>query len=308
MQQGAGPRTLVVVNRRSREGNSDLSAALEYLQQRGLELIEAYPERPQQVAALIERHRGRIDRVVVGGGDGTLNAAAPGIVACGLPVGVLPLGTANDLARTLGIPTRLPEAAEVIADGHLRRIDLGVVNGHYFFNAAHIGLGVGVTLHLSHAVKRRWGALGYLHGLYHAFRENRAFRARVVCDGTAQRVRSIEIAIGNGRHYGGGMTIAEDASIDDHLLHLYSIRPQSLWRLLRLAPALRSGRYADRSEVLIMRGRRIEVRTRARMPIDTDGEVSTHTPARFELRPGALAVYAPPARRDTLQEPLHAAG
>ncbi len=308
MQERTGRRTLLVVNRRSREGNSDLSAALEYLQRRGLELIEVYPERPQQVAALIERHRERVDRVVVGGGDGTLNAAAPGIVACGLPVGVLPLGTANDLARTLGIPTQLPEAAEIIAQGHLRRIDLGVVNGRYFFNAAHIGLGVGVTLHLSHALKRRWGALGYLHGLYHAFRENRAFRAEVTCDGAAQRVRSIEIAIGNGRHYGGGMTIAEDAAIDDHLLHLYSIRPQSVWRLLRLAPALRSGRYGDRSQLLLLRGRHIEVRTRTRMPIDTDGEVTTHTPARFELHPAALAVYAPPASSDPLQEPLHAAG
>jgi diacylglycerol kinase family enzyme len=94
----------------------------------------------EQLSALIREHGGEVDLVAVAGGDGTMNAAAEGLVATGLPLGILPTGTANDLARTLGIEADLEAAVKVIAAGHTRRIDLGLVNGHPFFNVASMGL------------------------------------------------------------------------------------------------------------------------------------------------------------------------
>lgn len=300
-------RDLLIVNRRSREGNSDLDAALALLRANGVELTEAYPQQPDEVPGLIRRHRSRIDRVLVGGGDGTLNAAAPALLGSGLALGVLPLGTANDLARTLGIPTDLPAACEVILHGRRHHVDLGCVNGVYFFNVAHIGFGVDVTRHLSAAAKRRFGVLGYAHGAWRAWRANRSFRAEIRAGERRIRLRTIQISVGNGRHYGGGMTIAEDARIDDHRLDLYSIPPQSLWRLLRLAPALRRGTHGRREDVFLMSGEDFEIRTRHRMPVTTDGEISTHTPARFHLVPDAVEVLVPPGQA-SVEEVRHAAG
>lgn len=287
------PRALLIVNRLSRNGEADLEAGLTSLRQRGFDLEEIYHERAEEIPATIRRLGPGVDRVIVGGGDGTLNAAAGALVETGLPMGILPMGTANDLARTLQIPTRLDEACRVAAEGEPHRIDLGRVNGRYFFNVASIGLAVKVTHLLTPEVKKRWGVFGYARCLLKALKENQSFRAVIRYDGTVLRHRSIQIAVGNGRHYGGGMTVAEDARIDDGRLHLYSLEPQSLWNLLRLAPALRRGEIADRERVLLLSGRTIEVLTRRSLHVDTDGELTTRTPARFEVVPAALPVFVP---------------
>jgi diacylglycerol kinase family enzyme len=85
-------------------------------------------------------HGREVDLIAVGGGDGTLNAAADCVMQMNRPLGILPMGTANDLARTLGIPADLDAAVQIIAAGRTRRIDLDLVNGHPFFNVASIGL------------------------------------------------------------------------------------------------------------------------------------------------------------------------
>src|SRR5262249_19757141 len=107
-----------------------------------IELIAASAEHRAALSPLIIQHRDQVDLIIIGGGDGTLNAAAEGLVEAQKPLGILPLGTANDLCRTLNIPHDLPSAGAVIRAGHQRRIDLGWVNGKHFFNAASLSLPV----------------------------------------------------------------------------------------------------------------------------------------------------------------------
>jgi diacylglycerol kinase (ATP) len=288
------PRALLVGNSSSRQGETGLAEAAELLRGQGLEVIEASPEHPQEVPEVIRHYGHRVDRIIIGGGDGTLNAAAEALLECGVPLGVLPLGTANDLARTLEIPTTLAAACTVITSGRLRRIDLGCVNGKLFFNVANIGLGVQVTRSLSRQIKARWGALAYARTLLQAVRSQSSFHAEVRCDGRVRRLRSIQIAVGNGRYYGGGMTMTPQSAIDDHWLDVYSIEPQGLLRLLRLAPrVLRRGLDPGAPGVHLLRGAQVEVRTHRPMHVTTDGELTTHTPARFHVVPNALQVYAP---------------
>lgn len=288
-------RALLLVNRLSRSGDADLSAAVGCLRAAGLDVTPFATERPQDIPTLIRAHRCRVDLVIVGGGDGSMNAAAAAVLEIGVPMAVLPLGTANDLARTLGIPSALEEACAVAANGLRHRIDLGEVNGKHFFNVASIGLSVAVARMIDAETKRRWGAAGYALTVVKALREHRPFRVRIRCDGRFLQLRSIQIAVGNGRHYGGGLTVASDAAIDDYMLDLYSIGPAGLLRLALLAPALRTGRHGEFEGVHLLRGRHIELETSRPMPVNTDGEVTTHTPAVFRTLPAALEMMVPAA-------------
>jgi YegS/Rv2252/BmrU family lipid kinase len=289
----AATSALLIVNRQSRGGQGDLAPAREVLTKRGITVIEGPFERAEEIAATIRRERANVDLVILAGGDGTMNAAADALVECRLPFGILPAGTANDLARTLHIPTDLVAAAAVIAGGRRHAIDLGRVNGKHFFNAASIGLAAEVTRHHTAERKRRFWIFAYVLSVRDAHRTTRPFRARLRCDGRELRLRAIQITVGNGRHYGGGMTVSEDAAIDDGWLDVYCLKPGSFWRLLTLFPALRCGRLRPNETVHAMRGREVDVITREPLPINTDGELTVRTPAEFRVIPGALEVFVP---------------
>lgn len=286
-------KALILVNPGSRQGDSDLDPVREVLTSSGIDSSISHFSRVDEISRLIAEQRDGLDRIVVGGGDGTLNACIRSVKESGLPLGILPMGTANDLARTLQIPFNLQDAARVVADGRIDRIDLGVVNGIYFFNAASIGLAVKVTRTLNPETKKRWGGLAYPLALIKAFRENRSFAAQVNCDGRTDIIRSIQITVGNGRHYGRGMAVREDAEINDHLLHCYSLKPQSFWELLKAAPAIFKGTFENLDRVTLMEGRRIDIVTSRAMTIDIDGELIGRTPALFSIEPAALPVIVP---------------
>src|SRR6185437_7940254 len=114
-------RALLAVNEKSRSGGAACDAAEEALAGAGIAVDRRDCGKAEDLRQLILRARHDVDSVVVGGGDGTLNAALPGIIETGLPMGIIPLGTANDLARTLDVPTKLEDAIAMIAAGHRRR-------------------------------------------------------------------------------------------------------------------------------------------------------------------------------------------
>jgi diacylglycerol kinase (ATP) len=286
-------KALLFANVASRQGAIDLAPALEVLREGGVHVLEERPPDVRQLGAWILDHRGAADLVIIGGGDGTLNAAAEALVEARLPLGILPLGTANDLARTLEIPLTPIGASRVIADGGTRRIDLGRVNGKHFFNVASLGLSVHVARELGVEVKRRWGVLGYPLTLWRALGQHQSFRAEIRCDAMRARVRTIQISVGNGRHYGGGMTIAADAAIDDGMLDVVSVAPRDLLELIVNLPAFRWGRHEKAPMVRHWRCSDIEIRTAQPMPINTDGEVTTETPATIVVVPQAIEVHVP---------------
>lgn len=297
-------RALLVINQNSRQGREASQVAVEVLERAGMQLRHETCDRPEDLTDSIRRTAGTVDLVVLGGGDGTLNAAALALIETGLPLGILPLGTANDLARTLGIPLDIGEAARVIVEGELRRIDLGEVNGKPFFNVASMGLSVGMTRELTHDVKQRWGRLGYAVATFRALSQMRPFRAEIRSGDEVHKVRTLQISVGNGRYYGGGMAVEEEAAINDGCLNLYSLEFDSLWKLALIYPAFRRGRHGMWKEVRTMSCNEVEVRTRRSKPVNTDGEITTHTPAQFRVLREAISVFAPPAETEPVaQEP-----
>lgn len=288
-------RALVMVNPGARRGAEGVSAAQDRLKGSGIDVLAEEFSGPGEIVGDILRRAGEVDAVVVCGGDGTLMRALPAILECGLPLGVLPLGTANDLARTLGIPEDLEAAADLIAAGALRAIDIGSVNGAPFFNVASIGLSVDLARSLTPELKRRWGRAGYAVAAMRVLARARRFSAMITEGGETTRVKSLQIAVGNGRHYGGGNVIEEDAEIDDGHLDLYSLEMKDVWKLALGMRSFRSGMHGAWTDVRTARGVEFEITTRTPREVNADGEIVTQTPARFLVHPAAVRVFAPPA-------------
>lgn len=285
---------LLIVNPNSRSGSdADMQEGIALLEAAGIHLINTTSNSAEQTRRLIVEHCRTIDLVILGGGDGTISSAAPVLYQHQLPFAILPLGTANDLARSLGMSGDLLEAFQLIVKNHRSRMNLGVVNGHYFFNAANIGLGVRVTHELTPEIKKQWGVFSYLAAVFAALKKNRKFRATIRVDGKTYKVSSIQLAVGNGRYYGGGNVIDEYSTIDDGKLCLYSVPPLTLWELLTLAPLLRNGKQRLTDKIFTASGQRIEINTSRLREIHADGEPVSITPALFEVIPEALEVIRP---------------
>ena len=294
--RGVARRALLVVNPKSRRGRDGIGEAASVFGVAGITLIDAGCAAGKDIGPCILAHRGRIDCVVVGGGDGTINAAARALVETGLPLGVLPLGTANDFARSVAIPLDLAAAAQVICAGHTRRVDAGDVNGHLFFNVASVGLAADLAKSITTERKRRFGRFSYAISAAKMMLEARPFHATIRVGEDAREaaeVRTMQIAVGNGRFYGGGNVIAPGARIDDGFLDLYSLEFAAVWRMALMIPSFHSGAHGTVREVRTARARAFEVTTRKPRPVNADGELVTQTPALFSQRKLAVQVYVP---------------
>jgi diacylglycerol kinase (ATP) len=285
-------RVLLIANANSRSGGAsgEAQAALESV---GLQVRTVRTESRTELTPLIIEHAADVDAVVAAGGDGTMNGVADGILHTGLPLGILPMGTANDLARTLHLPVDLAAAAGIIAAGKLRKIDVGEVNEQAFFNVASIGLSAELAGKLTPERKRRFGRFAYALTALHVLATARPFNAQIVTRNGTQRVKTLQIAIGNGKYYGGGMAVEADACIADGHLDLYSLEFRRVWKLLMLAKSFRQGSHGLWQEVRTEKCTSFEIRTRKPRPVNTDGDLVTFTPARFVVRPEAISVFVP---------------
>ncbi len=286
-------RAVLLVNPGARRGDEAIDGIVARLRKGGVEVREDSLGSPEEIERKILEGKEKVDCAIVCGGDGSLCLAASGIVATGLTLGILPMGTANDLARTLGIPEDLEAAADVILAGRRRRIDLGTVNGKPFFNVASIGMSAELAGELSGGIKRRWGRAGYALAALRVLARAERFSALISENGDAVRTRTLQIAVGNGRFYGGGTVVAESAEIDDGHLDLYSLEIRTVFKLALMLKSFRTGEHGAWSEVRTLRGTEFEIRTAKPRAVNADGELIAETPAVFKVHPKAVTVFAP---------------
>jgi YegS/Rv2252/BmrU family lipid kinase len=287
-------RALFLANRNARRGVDLADQAATVLHEASFSLIRPDLADRSDLSRQIIQHAPDVDRVIVVGGDGSINAALPGVLETRLPLGIIPAGTANDLARTLGLPDDPADAARTILADRTRPIDVGVVNDIPFINAASMGLSVGITRQLTKPLKRRWGPFAYVLAAARAMIQARAFHVSVTTAETTAYLKTVQLVIGNGRYFGTGMTVHEEARIDDARLDLYSVGVYHWWSILALLPSLRRGTHESQRSVFNASGTGFKLETLRPRSITADGELLTRTPASFSIKPAAVSIFAPP--------------
>jgi YegS/Rv2252/BmrU family lipid kinase len=306
-------RAALIVNTRSRSGERAFFQALDLLYALGVPIAATYAVRdptrlPETVQEAITKEH---DLVILGGGDGSVSSVVDFLAGSNAVLGLLPLGTANDFARTLGIPPDLEGACETIARGTVVDVDLGLAGDNYYVNVASVGLGPEVTQALSPRLKRTTGALAYPIAAIKAFFHHKPFSAKLTFpDGEhppATFGRLLQVAIGNGRFYGGGLAVAPEANIDDRTLDVYAVelgRKRDLFGVVRY---LKSGEFIHNASVHYYETSKVRLETDPPLPINVDGELVAKSPEIFSLAPEALNVLVPEgsaaALRDTLERP-----
>ena len=255
-----------------------------------------------------EAVRAGIERLVVAGGDGTLAEVATGLLRARLggyaEVGVLPMGTGCDFARTLGVPRDLDAALAVLRHGSARRIDAGYARyvgrdgqpgDSYFLNAASFGVSGLVVEITQRTTKRLGGTVAFALGTVRALLRHKSQRVRLTVDGRVVIDEEVVlVAAANGRHFGGGMRVAPEARLDDGWLDVVWLAHTPTWKLLTKLPRLYRGTLLADPIVRWQRGRRIEADADpGAVALELDGEPLGTLPASVELLPGALAIVGP---------------
>lgn len=292
-------RVALVVNTRSRTGSDAYSEALDTLRTLGVPINSTYPL--QDPARLPETVRAAVDEgndlVVVGGGDGTISSVVDMLAHREVPLGLLPLGTANDFARTLHIPTDLEQACRTIAHGKVVDIDLGMAGHNYYANRASVGIGASVAKAMSPKLKKRIGSLAYPVATVKALFDHKPFSARLTFpdgDHEPQDYPSLlQISVANGRYYGGGQIAAPDSGIDDSTLDVSVIRHGTYRELATVARGFRNGDLLDSRQADFFRTRRVQVETTPSLPVNIDGELVANTPQDLSVARNALHVIVP---------------
>lgn len=229
---------------------------------------------------------GKIGGVLGGSGDGEGSRA---------PLGIIPGGRGNDLARVLGIPTDPAEAVAVLLDGEPRTIDVGEVNGKPFLGIASCGFDSDAN-RIANEARLVKGPLVYAYAALRALLQWQPARFTLTEDGHERSFTGYSVAVANSRAYGGGMFIAPAAELDDGLLDVITTAHVSKLRFLRGLPEIFKGTHVERPEVGSTRAAVVEIDADRPFAVYADGERVAELPVRIELRASALSVIVPTAR------------
>jgi YegS/Rv2252/BmrU family lipid kinase len=231
---------------------------------------------------------------VVMSGDGLIGQIGGALVGADVPMGIIPGGRGNDLARVMGIPTDIPAAAAMLAAGNVRTIDVGEVNGRRFLGIASCGLD-SVANQLANEARLLKGHLVYLYAGVRALATWKPAHFTITLDGKRREFDGYSVAAANNKAFGGGMFLAPDAELDDGLLDVVYIVQHARRRYLANLPKVFKGTHVEKDEVNVVRAHEVEVEADRPFAVYADGDHLADLPARIRVLPRALDVIAPPA-------------
>jgi undecaprenyl-diphosphatase len=265
----------------------------------GLEVLAEIPvARSEELAGWVDQD----DRplIVAAGGDGTIGAAAGWVAGTGALLGILPLGTSNDVARSLGIPLDPAQAAQILRDGVARTIDAGrlrLADGHqrYFVHAATVGFNVRFAqLATKSSIRRRFGRFTYAVAASRAIRDHEPFECELHYGEHVEKLMLAQLSIINAPIFGGSLDLRiPGARVDDRHLIVIAVEEKPWWQLLGGAALTVAGGRRHAGGVHAMRVPNLRVHVDRPLDVALDGEISASVPADFEIAPAALRVLTP---------------
>jgi YegS/Rv2252/BmrU family lipid kinase len=230
---------------------------------------------------------------VVMSGDGLVGQVGGVLTGAEVPLGIIPGGRGNDLARVLGIPKDVEGAADVLAAGNVRRIDVGEVNGHRFVGIASCGFD-SVANRIANEAELIGGNLVYLYAGLRTLATWRPARFTVTVDGRRHEFSGYTVAAANNKAYGGGMFVAPHAELNDGQLDVVLIEQIGKLRYLANLPTVFKGTHVEKEGVTVLRGAEVEIEADRPFAVYADGDHLADLPARVHVLPSALGVIAPP--------------
>src|SRR6266516_7729120 len=229
---------------------------------------------------------------VVMSGDGLLGAIGGAIAGAETPLGIVPGGRGNDLARVLGIPDDPEGAVEVLAAGHTRRIDVGEANGRRFLGIVSAGFDSEAN-RLANETRFLRGNLVYAYAALRTLLAWKPARFTVRVGDERVRFTGYSVSVGNSRAFGGGMFIAPAAELDDGEFDIVMVGEVGKLRFVGNLPKVFKGTHVEEDEVSVFRAPRLELSASRPFPVYADGEHLTDLPASLRILPRALSVLVP---------------
>ena len=230
--------------------------------------------------------------IVSAGGDGTANEIANGIVGSGAVLALYPIGSGNDFARALGYPRRPRDVVGFLRSARRRSIDVGEMNGRIFVNAAGVGIDGHVAARVTATSRIVGETLGYFTGALVGIATYRPRPMRVLIDGELISGRFLSVVAANGTHFGSGMRIAPQASLDDGQLDVVLAGDLSPWASMVALGKIYFGTHIDGKTIILRRARAVEIELERPLAAQLDGEVTTVPRLSIRVRPRALEVLA----------------
>jgi diacylglycerol kinase (ATP) len=305
-KESAAMRMCVILNPRA--GSAEQAAMLQEMLTEHADVTLCKTTRRGQATALAaEALQQGAELIVAAGGDGTVNEVLNGLAPdfARATFGVLPLGTGNDLARTLAMPTAPVEAWRVLTSGSVRCLDLMQVRTAgrtaYGLNMAVGGFTGQMNEVLTDEMKASWGPLAYLVGAVQVLPDLTDYKTTIAYDNNPiERITALNIAVANGRTAGGGLPVVPQANPEDGHLDLVLVRYGPLLSLAEVAARFLAGTYLDSEYVVHRRVHRVQIAARPGMWFNLDGELLTKDPITVTVQPQALRVVVGP---DYLADP-----
>ncbi len=238
--------------------------------------------------------REHTDRLIVCGGDGTIGEVLPALAGSQTALGLLPFGTANDLARALAVPRKIDAAVHCLLKGQPRPIDLGQVGNRFFATVAAFGFDAEISERMANGQVPLSGTAGYLIETWRHTARYKAPRVRLRGDFGEIEQEVLQVSIANTRSYGGGLQIAPGADPTDGLFDIVIIDNVPRWTILSVLPRLFTGQHIAHPAVRVERTAKIEIHTEHKRVVHADGEHLGESPLSIEICPKALNIVLPP--------------
>lgn len=288
----------VVLNMHSKRSREYAEQLPRLLAERGIEtaamhLLEGSDEVTKVVKKAI---KGGATHVIVGGGDGTMARAVNALAHRDTVLGVLPMGTGNSFALTLGIEG-VEAALDIIGGGRVAQVDLGVVNKTYFANFSTIGLPAEIGASTDRTLKTMVGPLAYALGGIKPFLQGKAFKAKIKADDDDLKLKTQQMVIASGRFF-GKKPLTPEADITDGKLAFFTTSGVSHLEIARTYVAMGMGLSSLLPDAFRFSAKKITIKTKPKQPVSIDGNILGTTPARFSIAPRALNVIVAPTFQD----------